>query len=416
RQEFVLARNLLGLCGKQLDIDTSQQYRTSLKDAALDIAVVLPLSGELQAFGEDIYNGAVIAADFYRQENNAKVNFTTYDTKGDPINAARIIRDLANAPVDIILGPLTSEEAAVASATLSCSNLPLLAPAATQTGLTALSATSFQLSPNIELQGIQMADYAVNRLSADTAAIITSTSTDDLLMSRAFAERFKKLGGDVIAVEYYRSRDKDFSKYIKDIKAMLLGAHPDSVIFINERGDTLDADGLPAHVDCLFLPGKASQLRLLLAQINFYNLNGFYLGSDGWGDDEVYRLGDDVTKGAVFPSPFIPGINSDEKIKFSGAYDSRFAVQPPRLAALGYDAVRIITLAAQRAGTDRESLVKELSQIQDYTGAAGKVNFNRSRENNAMPVFKIENEQAVLLGVGETASDSTPESVPQQKE
>ena len=400
REEFVTARDLMALCGEKLDLSANERYRAGLRDGTLDIAVVLPLSGDLQAFGEDIYNGAVIAADMYRQESGGRVNLTTYDTKGDPINAARIIRNLADSPTDIVLGPLTSEEAAVASATLNCSNLPLMAPAATQAGLTALSETSFQLSPNIELQGIQMADYAVNNLEADTAAIITPTGTDDLRMSRAFAERFEKLGGKVIAVEYYRTRDKDFSKYIKDIKAMLLGAHPDSVFFIDERGDTLDSDGLPAHVDCLFLPGKASQLRLLLAQINFYNLNGFYLGSDGWGDDEVYRLGDAVTKGAVFPSPFIPGRNSEENLKFSTAYDARFAQQPPRLASLGYDAVRIITNAAQKAGTGRETLTSEIGRIREYSGAAGKVSFGRSRENIAMPVYKIENDQAVLLGIG----------------
>jgi len=415
RQEFVVAKNLLALCGEKLNLSAADQYRASLRDGDLDIAVVLPLSGDLQAFGEDIYNGAVIAAEFYRLESGNKVNFTTYDTKGDPVNAAQIIRNLANSPVDIVLGPLTSEEAAVASATLNCSNLPLVAPAATQAGLTAMNETSFQLSPNIELQGVHMADYAINNLDADTAAIITPTGTDYLRMSKAFADRFEKLGGTVVAVEYYRTRDKDFSKYIKDIKAMFLGAHPDSVFFINERGDTLDADGIPANVDCLFLPGKASQLRLLLAQVNFYNLNGFYLGSDGWGDNEVYRLGDAVTKGAVFPSPFIPGRNSDENLKFSNAYDTRYGKQPPRLAALGYDAVRIITIAAQKAGSGREALVAELSRVQDYMGAAGKVSFGQNRENIAMPVFKIENDQAVLLGIGGTAAPETPENTPPQE-
>jgi len=91
--------------------DASQQRgRAVFEDGTLDIAVVLPLSGDLQAFGEDIYNGAVIAAEFYRLESGNKVNFTTYDTKGDPVNAAQIIRNLANSPVDIVLGPLTSEE------------------------------------------------------------------------------------------------------------------------------------------------------------------------------------------------------------------------------------------------------------------------------------------------------------------
>ena len=409
RQEVVVAKNLLESCGEKLDLSNDDYYRARLTNDVLEVALVLPLSGELQSFGEDIYNGAVIAADFFRRETGRKLKLSSFDTKGDPVGAAQIIRNLANSAVDIVIGPLTSEEAVVASATLNCSNLPLLAPAATQAGLTLLSETSFQLSPNIELQGVQMADYAVLNLEADSAAIITPTSTDELRMSKAFAERFEQLGGEIMAIEYYRSRDKDFGKYIKDIKAISLGAHPDSVFFINEKGDTLDADGIPVYVDCLFMPGKASQLRLLLAQINFYNLNGAYLGSDGWGDDDIYRLGDDITKQAIFPSPFIEGRSSDENMKFSVAYDARYGIQPPRLAGLGYDAMNIITRAVIKAGTEREALTLEIARVKDYMGAAGKVTFGENRENIALPVFKVEKGLPVFIGVGAPQLNNPPE-------
>ncbi len=400
RQEYIIARDLLEHCGEKTDLATGGTYQAHLMSDILEVALVLPLSGELQSFGEDIYNGAVIAADFYRQETGRKIKLSSFDTKGDPIGAARIVRNLANSAIDVIIGPLTSEEAAVASATLNCSNLPLVAPAATQAGLTYLNETSFQLSPNIELQGVQMADYAVLHLKADSAAVIAPTSTDEMRIVKAFTERFEQLGGKIIAVEYYRPRDKDFGTYIKDIKAMLLKKYPDSTFFINERGDTLDADGLPVYIDCLFLPGNASQLRLLLAQINFYNLNAAYLGTDGWGENEIYRLGDDITKGAVFPSPFIPAQSSDETLKFSGAYDTRYGKQPPRLAALGYDALRVVTRAAVKAGANRDNLVRELAQVKDYAGVAGRVTFGENRENIAMPVFKVEGGQAVFIGIG----------------
>ena len=61
------------------------------------------------------------------------------------------------------------------------------------------------------------------------------------------------------------------------------------------------------------MPGSPQQLRQLLPQINFYNLNAEYLGSDGWGDQVVYKLGDNVTKEAVFPSPFLTAIATDER-------------------------------------------------------------------------------------------------------
>ncbi|HUV30774.1 MAG TPA: penicillin-binding protein activator [Acidobacteriota bacterium] len=406
RNEVYSAKTLLAMCGEKLDPAVVQQARDDDLSRELEVAVVLPLSGEMQAFGDEIYNGAVIAAELYRRETGKAVKLVPYDTKRDPINAARIIRELANSSTDAVIGPLTSDEAAVVSAVLSCENLPLIAPAATQAGLTGLNRSAFQLSPNIELQAVQMAEYAVMNLHADTAAIITSTSTDHLQMSRAFAKRFAESGGTIIAVEYYRPRDKDFGPYVQDIKTALLGVPSDSVYFVDVSGDTLEVDGIPAHVDCLYLPGTASQLRLLLPQIHFYNLSAVYLGSDGWGDEAIYRLGDDITKEAVFPSPFLQTSAGREYTSFSTAYDTRYGKPPQRLAALGYDAVRCITRAVLDGGVTREKLIEKLRQVRGYDGAAARVTFGENRENIEMPIYRIQDAAPVQVGIALPASDA----------
>lgn len=410
QKNFVAAKRLAAICGDKILVDDALAVGQAEQ---LTLAMVLPLSGELQQFGEEIYNGAVIAAQMYQAETGKLIELSPYDTKGDPINVARIIRELAETPLDCVIGPLTSEEAAVAAATAACHDLPLIAPAATQAGLTLIGESAFQLSPNIELQGTQMAEYAVANLAADSAAIMTSSAADDLLRARAFAERFQELGGTIVAIEYYRSRDKDYGNYIRDLKAVLLGAHPDSVYFINEVGDTLDPDGLPAHIDCLYLPGRARQLKQLLPQINFYNLDAVYLGSDDWGDETILKLSEQVTRNGIFPSPFLQGEKTDEYLKLAVAYDRRYGKQPGRLSALGYDAVRLVTQAGLKGGVSRSLLIERLSEIDNYLGASGRISFGRHRENVAMPVYRIENGQAVLLGVGDIDPESDSESTDQ---
>ena len=399
RGETRRASDLIALCGQKLDVTSTSAGANNADNGALDIAIVLPLSGDLQSFGQEIYNGAVIGAQLFREESGKTLQLDTYDTQGDPIEAARIIGELANSPhTDAAIGPLTSEESAVASAALTCQTLPMLAPAATQAGLTSLSATSFQMSPNIDLEAVTLAEYAINKLHADTAAVISSTSNDDLRMTRAFTERFKALGGKFVVVEYYSVRDKDFGAYIRDVKAAVLGAARDSSFYINADGDTLDVDVIPATIDCVFLPGDARQLRQLLPQINFYNLSGQYLGSDGWADDMIYRLGDEVTKRAVFASPFIAGENSEEYLKFAAAFDSRYGERPQRLAALGFDALRLIAQASTTA-TSRESIVAQLRKVTDYVGASGVITFGENRENIEMPLYRIESSKPVPLSV-----------------
>ena len=396
KNDSAYAREILAHCSLPDNTRDASDYRPSRGEVS--VAIALPFSGEFQKYADEIYNGAVIAAEQIRNEYGIVIDITAVDTRADPIDAASLIADIASDKTYVaVIGPLTSEEAAVAAASLICSDLPLLIPAATQAGLTGLSQTSFQLSPNIELEGAIMAEYAAIYLQADSAAIITSTAAEHLKMSRAFIERFEKLGGTIVAVEYYRPRDKDFGPQIADIKTELLGEFPDSIYYINPGGDTLDLDDIPAHLDCLYLPGNADQIKLLVAQIGFYNLNAAYLGSDGWGDEKVYRLGDNVTKRAVFPSPFLGSENSEANLKFSAAYDIRYGKRPERLAALGYDALKILGMAIKRSGNNRRRLVESLSDLREFQGASGRISFGKSRENIEMPLYRIENGRAILI-------------------
>ena len=408
--EAMVARNalqpasrLMAMCGRQLDV-IPEQATGSLGDQ-VELALLLPFSGELQAFGEEIHRGAIVAAEQIRQETGRQIKLVPYDTKGDPIDAGRIVKELANSNTDAVIGPLTSQEAAVTSAVLNCAYLPMIEPAATQSGLTLLSESAFQLSPNIELQGVRAAEYAWLNRGADSAAIITPTSADQLRMARAFADRFQDLGGTLVAVEYYRPRDNDFGPYVRDLKAALLGVHPDSAFFINEMGDTLDIEAVPVQIDCLYLPGVASQLRLLLPQLNFYSINAFYLGSDGWGDDALYRLGDHVTKQAIFPSPFLERERSQTYVQFAAAFDLRYGEQPHRLSSLGYDAVRLIGMALDAGARSRQDLVSNLAQIKNYTGAAATVTFGEFRENIELPMYRLVDGVPVYLGA--TTADVT---------
>ncbi len=397
RGEVEKAERILAVCGQTISTADRREIANRESDKPLEIAMVLPMSGELQAYGEEIYNGAVIAADIYRKESGRQIKIVPYDTKGDPIEAAQIVSQLAiSQTTDAVVGPLTSEEGAVASAILNCGSLPMIVPAATEAGLTRLSSTSFQLSPNIELESISLAEYAYNQLDADSVVIISSSINDHIRMTHAFENHFKKLGGTVVAVEYYRSRDKDFGTYIRDIKSILLGHPTDSTFYISEDGDTLDFELLAAHVDCIFMPGVPKQLKQLIPQIHFYNLNGFYLGTDGWGDNTIYKLGDNVTKGAIFASPFLEGKISDEFMTLAAAYDSRYGKRPQRLAALGYDAVRLLCQSVS-SGINRESLKENLQLVKNYNGASGKISFGDYRENREMPLYKINNKKAVSL-------------------
>jgi tetratricopeptide (TPR) repeat protein len=127
RADTVQARELRSICtGHREAVDNAAGMSLS---ADLELALVVPLSGELQTFGEAIYRGATIAAEQYRRDTGRQLRLVPYDTKGNPIDAARLARELVRTGTDAVIGPLTSDETSVTAAALGCDFLPLIVPA-----------------------------------------------------------------------------------------------------------------------------------------------------------------------------------------------------------------------------------------------------------------------------------------------
>ncbi len=375
---------------------TSPEARTLMDEAEKhlrqkpEFAVVLPLSGEMQTYGEALLNGITLRLEQFNKSSELDVSVVVYDTEGRTLETARVVKRLSAEDIAAVIGPLTSEATAVASAVLACGDMPLIAPAAGQGGLTELSATCFQLIPNLNWQGVRMADLAVDILGARTAAIMTPTSPDNLAMAAAFSERFQARGGKVLAIEYFRVRETDFGPFVKDIKSLVLPELLEPRVFLNETGDTVDAEEVSARLDCIYIPAEASQLRLLLPQIQFYGLKTTLLGADGWGHKTVYDLGDNVLGKHYFTSGLIMDDESERVRQFFFDFDKRFGYQPGRLEALGYDAASLLCAAFAAGNYSREEIVRYLSSIKGYRGVAGDVSFGSNRENVDLPIYQIE--------------------------
>ncbi|MBN2226839.1 MAG: penicillin-binding protein activator [candidate division Zixibacteria bacterium] len=388
-KKYQQVRTVLQACQSNLARDLIRQAEQSL-ERKLEIGMVLPLSGELQKFGENIHDGAMLRLAQFMAETGEKITPVVFDTQGKNIEAARIVKQMDREGITAAIGPLTSEEASVASAVLSCTDLPLMVPAATQSGLTELSTSCFQLQPNLDWQGIRMADFAVNRLGADTAAIITPTSADNLSMAGAFAERFEELGGHILTIEYFRIRETDFGPFVKDIKSQIIGELLDSIIFLTDEGDTIDAEAVPVWIDCMYIPAEPSQLQMLLPQVQFYNLNTVFLGSDSWDSKAVYDLDGDVLKTCYFSSGRINTEVNDRYMQFKIDFDHRYGRQPGHLEGLGYDAMSLICDAVRAGKYTRSGIIDYLAAVQNYQGVAGAVTFGANRENTEMPIYTIE--------------------------
>jgi len=371
------------------------------------IGVMLPMTGPYAKYGQAVLDGATLAAGLLH-EQGFPVELLAYDTRADNVIAAREAVVLAEAEVDMVIGPLLSNVAATVAAALSCSAIPQLVPAATLAGFSELSPSCFQMSANIETIGRGMAQYAVRHRGMTTVAAMCPSTIDEMTMADAFAEEAERLGARVLAVERFRPDETDFGPYINDIKEAILGPPRDSVFYITLEGDTLEKNETPVAFDGLFVPATADQLFLVLPQINFYRVTTSFLGTEEWNNAKVLKLGEKVLKDAVFHSTTAAMRNSARFDEFAAAYDIKYGAEPDRLAALGYDAVNLLADAFSEGKRTREGLIDYLGSLEGYRGASGNMTFGTGRTNLELPLCTLRDEQVQPL-VRQPAVEEPPE-------
>jgi branched-chain amino acid transport system substrate-binding protein len=81
--------------------------------------------------------------------------------------------------------------------------------------------------------------------------------------------------------------------------------------------------------------------------------------------------------------------------EFIKKYDARFKGTPDGLAALGYDAARIVCDAIERAGSvDGAAIAAELAKTKDFAGVTGKISIDDHR-NAVKPAVMLEMKDGV---------------------
>lgn len=364
---------------KQEEIPRPQQGQ-------LSVGVMLPLSGPYGKYGQLILDGILLAAEEL-QKRRIPLDILTYDTRADNVTAARQGIILADAGVDMIIGPLLSNVAATAAAALSGKGVPQMVPAASQAGFTDLSNNCFQMTPSVTTIGRGMAQYAVKNRGMTTLAVISPTSVDELTMAESFIREAEKLGARILAFERFRPGETDFGPYIKDLKEAVMGPIDDSTFFVTLDGDTLRPGEVAVSFDGLFIPATEQQLFLLLPQLDFYRIQTSYLGTSEWQAAKVRKLGESVLRDAVFYSTRSAMTNSLKYDEFSSAYNLKYGEEPDRLAALGYDAVYIASEAYEQGGRGPGDIKEYLHSIEHFERAAGKITFGTNRSNLELPLF-----------------------------
>jgi branched-chain amino acid transport system substrate-binding protein len=324
------------------------------------IGFFMSLTGRDASFGEASRRGARLAEARVNSEGGVlgrQLELVVEDNRslaGESATAAKklISRDRVVALVGECASGRTLEAASVAQA----ARVPLVSPASTSAAVTRVGDEIFRVCFVDSFQGEVMATFARRRLGLSRAAVLEEPSAPySVGLAEYFSRRFEALGGAVVARQRYSSADTDFRAQLTAIRA--------------------------SDPDALFVPGYYVAAGLVARQARELGLRATILGGDGFEAPQLLEIGGEALDGAYYSTHFAAASSDPEARRFVAEYSSRYGGLPNGLAALTYDAVRVVADAVRRAGTaDREAVRIALCQTTAFPGATGPTTINERRD------------------------------------
>jgi len=266
-----------------------------------------------------------------------------------------------------LLGEVASSRSLAAAPEAQRAGVPMISPASTNPRVTEVGDAIFRTCFIDPFQGAVMARFAFEDLKARRVAILFDFKQDySVGLADFFRKTFQQLGGEIVADERYTSGDIEFRAQLTTIR----GAAPDAI----------------------FVPGYYTEVGLIAKQARELGISVPLLGGDGWDSEKTLEIGGTAVEGDYFSTHYAADSDDPRVRDFVKRYQEQHGQVPDAMAALGYDAARILADALTRAGkTDGPALRDAIASTKDFAGVTGRITIDPQR--NAMKdavVLKID--------------------------
>lgn len=336
----------------------------------IKVGVFGDTSGPTSSFGQSTKNGIELA---FSEINAAggvagkKLEMIFEDDQGTPALAKTVVSKLINQDkVQAVLGEVASTNSLAAAPVAQEARIPMITPSSTNPQVTAVGDYIFRVCFIDPFQGAVMAKFAANTLNAKTAVVMGDVSSDYSKGLTEFFEReFVKLGGKILANQSYAQKDQDFKAQLTAIRDL--------------------------KPDVIYIPGYYGEVGIIAKQARELGMNMPLLGGDGWDSPELWKLGGSALKNAYISNHYSAENPAPEIQSFVKAYTAKFGVAPDSLAALAYDAAKVLADAIKRAGgaDDSAKLRDAIAQTKDFKGVTGAITLDSGR-NAVKPAVVLE--------------------------
>ncbi len=355
--------------------ETLKSLRGRLKASQYVLVALLPTSGRNSPFGAEVYNGIKLALEKGKETLGlTSVGLIVMDSETDKSLLRFQLSDvIAEYKPLAVIGPLFSRDLPLVAELAEKTETPFVTPTASLADVRRLGTYLFNTASSFFQQAHRLADYAVQYLGYNRFCVLYPETAYGQELARLFTQEARQFGGEIIAVESYKETDTDFGLPIKRLKLEDLKRHGRAKTVPMSKGGTRVV--YEPGFDAVFLPGRASQIGLLTAQLLFYDVKVGFLGNSTWNSPDLLRFADRTVEGDIFVDGFFADSPDPTIHDFVVRYRLRHQEDPTSFAAQAYDATRLVLEAIRRGAASGKAVREQLTRSADLPALSGPAAF-----------------------------------------
>lgn len=351
---------------------------TAAETGPIKIGHYASMTGSEATFGVSTDQAIQLAV----EERNAaggvkgrKIQLVTLDTASKASEGGTVVTRLINDEhVTAVLGEVASSITLAGGRVAQQLGVPDISPSSTNVHVTEIGDMVSRVCFTDDFQAWVVAKFLHDDLKLTKAAIMYDQGQAySKGLADFFTKSFTEMGGTITTSQAYSGGNPDVSAQLQTIKG--------------------------SGAQAVFMPGYYGDAANYMKQAKSKGIKIPFIGGDGWDSPELFRIAGDAANGNYFSNHYSHEEQRPEVQSFVAAYQKKWGTVPDGLAALGYDAARVLFDAMDRAGSlDGKTLAAAINSTKDFKGVTGLITIDdkRNAQKKAV-VLKIEGGAAHLV-------------------
>jgi len=389
------------------------------------LGCLLPLSGPYKAYGQRALNGVELAlSQMTSVEQGNTIKLVIRDSASDESTAVQGIRELAQAGVGAIIGPVVVAPAAAREAQKL--NIPIIT-ITQKPDVTEIGDFVFRHFITPRSQAKALVSYFINTVGLRNFAVMYPRETYGRTFMTLFWDEVVGQGGRMVGVEAYDPQQTDFATTIRKLvgnfypvpKKLLARSriqvaddpyyeirrmHPEHLddivpdpvarltgLYFREEDPDQERDTggrrdpseePPVDFDVLFIPDAPKAAALILPQLAYHDIRDIYLaGTNLWHSSQLIEQAKDYAQNAVMVDGFFKESPSPLVQRFVQAYQQIYASEPGIMEAFAFDTAALMIRLMSRPATPLRNILRNaIQQTFVVDGVTGPLAFSQDGE------------------------------------